>query len=99
MDAGYKIMFKHAGMECMMYVKQNSSYLRDLKIIEKGSGNIRNKQAIWPDNIDARPSTVPIRNRKMKLRRGESREKKEYLQSAKLDIDATLDPIIEEEKR
>jgi hypothetical protein len=52
----------------MMNAKLNSPYLRDIKIIRKGSGNIRSKIAVWGRAMARSRLSSPIMNRKMKKR-------------------------------
>ena len=68
LEASYKIMFRFCGVEVFMYVKQNSPYLRELKVLKRGSGNVRNKSAIWKNIMTHEQLTAPLFKRVGKRR-------------------------------
>jgi len=70
----------------MMYVKLNSPYLRDIKILKKGSGNIRSKIALWGKSMTRSMLNSPILNRKMKKRADDLKKKTILSKNTKISL-------------
>lgn len=60
LEGSFKVIFRYCGVEVFMSVKQNSPYLRDFKILKRGSGGVRNKQAIWKHSLSKAQLLTPI---------------------------------------
>jgi hypothetical protein len=86
------VIFKYCGAEVFMHAKVNSPYLRDFKILKRGSGNIRSKIAIWGKNN--RSLTAPITNRSMKKRAEDYRSKRLGHIARKVKLQEAKDPLL-----
>ena len=47
LEGSFKFIFRYCGVDVYMNIKQNSPYLKEVNILRRGSGNIRNKNAMF----------------------------------------------------
>lgn len=60
LEGGFYVMYRFCGMLIKMYVKFYSPFLKDLKILRRGAGNVRNKLAMW-NKEDPSPTNALVK--------------------------------------
>ncbi|CAD8061828.1 unnamed protein product [Paramecium primaurelia] len=69
LDASFKFIFRYCGVDVFMNVKQNSPYLKEVTILKKGTGNIRNKVALFTKRLAKQQFITPIMKKGKPVRR------------------------------
>ena len=92
LEGGFYVMYRFCGMLIKMYVKFYSPFLKDFKILRRGSGNLRNKLAMWEKEDPS--STTALVKKQMKRRYEDGVKLNDGKLSPKFKFDVSEDPLL-----
>eukprot|EP01015_Nassula_variabilis_P030353 TRINITY_DN665_c0_g2_i2.p1 TRINITY_DN665_c0_g2~~TRINITY_DN665_c0_g2_i2.p1 ORF type:complete len:258 (-),score=27.19 TRINITY_DN665_c0_g2_i2:174-947(-) len=99
LNSSFKVVVRFCGVEMLMNVKQFSPLVTSLKILTRGSGNLRSKlNYIWQKTLTRDQSRKAVVKRAMKKRKDDYIIKKEdnLLISRKVSLDkVVVDPLLD----
>ncbi|KAM3143714.1 hypothetical protein pb186bvf_004210 [Paramecium bursaria] len=99
LEASFKLITKYCGVRAFLYIKIHSPYLRGLTILKRGSGNIRNKQAIWRNSLLKCKHQSPIVRGKMMRRREDPPKRRFVARSRGVLMQSRDDPLFQEKQK
>ncbi|KRX01101.1 Translation protein SH3-like domain [Pseudocohnilembus persalinus] len=96
LSASFKFIFRYCGVEVFMNVMENSPFLKDIKIVSRGQGNLRSQLTyLWNDkSLTADQVKRPIvTTKKQRKRKGDKISQSQSSKSTNIKYDQIDDPI------